>query len=156
MARIYLRFVTKTVVSPTFGNLPLTFIRLMGQVRFKLSNGELSGVYDAIFDTGAPLCVLPPTIWKSIAVDIKVPNASFGGIKRRKECQIRCAVGLVTCVLTDDRGNISRECAMPAFLAKTDPVPLLIGFAGLMENFITHFDYKGNEAWVQEKRKQRV
>jgi hypothetical protein len=38
----------------------------------------------------------------------------------------------------------------PAFLAQTDRVPLIIGFAGLLEKFKNHFDYPADEAWIED------
>jgi hypothetical protein len=48
-------------------------------------------------------------------------------------------------------GNLSPELEILAFLAKTDQVPLILGFAGLLERFPVHFDYEGGEAYIEEK-----
>jgi hypothetical protein len=48
-------------------------------------------------------------------------------------------------------GNLSPELEILAFLAKTDQVPLILGFARLLERFPVHFDYEGGEAYIEEK-----
>jgi len=151
MARVRLYFETKQVVVPQFGNWPVTIIRLMADAQFQLSDGLLTEPIEAIFDTGAPLGVLPRRLWQMLSTKIHVPEATFGGISRRKVCQIRCSIGTVRGCFVDAEGNHTRLYDFPAFLAKTNRVPLIIGFAGLLEKFRNYFDCEANEAWVEER-----
>jgi len=121
----------------------------MADVQFQLSDGSLMEPVEAIFDTGAPLGVLPRRLWCMLSTEIHVPEATFGGISRRKVCQIRCAIGTVRGCLVDAEGNRTRLYDFPAFPAKTNRVPLIIGFAKLLEKFRNTFDYAANEAWVE-------
>ncbi len=151
MKRIGLEFKTRWVISPHFGNWPLPVTRLVAKVQFRLPDSALTEPWEAILDTGAPLSVLPRKLWQGLDTDIHVPEATFGGISRRKVCQIRCSIGTVRGCLVDERGNHTRLYHFPAFLAKTNSVPLIIGFAGLLEKFKTSFDYEADEAWVGER-----
>jgi hypothetical protein len=150
MVRIGLSFRTQQVVSPQFGNWPVTVIRLMAKVQFQLPGGAFTDPWSAILDTGAPFGVLPQRLWRMLETEIHVSEATFGGISRRKVCQIRCSIGTVRGSLIDEAGHRSRIYDFPAFLAKIDRVPLIIGFAGLLEEFTNHFDYKTAKAWVEE------
>jgi hypothetical protein len=93
---------------------------------------------------------LPKSIWRRLNPEINVADASFGGISERKQCQIKCSIGTVTCFLADEQGHRSRDYNIVAFLAKTDKVPLMIGFADLLEHMRSCFHYKTSEAWVED------
>jgi len=150
MAHIKLYFETKQVISSRYGNWPLNIIRLMAKVQFRLSDGYLTQPWEAILDTGAPLSVLPRSLWRDLEKEIHVQKATFGGISRRRYCRIRCSIGSVFGRLVDTEGNRSRIYDFPAFLAKTDRVPLILGFAELLEKFHSDFDYQSGEAWIEE------
>jgi hypothetical protein len=150
MARVELRFETTEAIDPQFGNFPLTVIRLMTNVCFRRPDGSSSEAFEAVVDTGAFVSVLPKYIWREIGREIKVADASFGGISERRQCQIKCSIGTVTCFLTDEWGNRSHDYNIVAFLAKTDKVPLIIGFADLLEHIQSCFHYETGEAWVQD------
>lgn len=151
MAIVKLSFRTQQVVTPQFGNWPLTFIRLVAKVQFQLPDASFTEPWIAVFDTGAPMSVLPKRLWRMLAPEIHVPDATFGGISRRKVCQIRCSIGTVRGRLIDEYGNRTRVYDFPAFLAKIDRVPLIIGFAELLEKFTNHFNYSTHEAWIEEQ-----
>jgi hypothetical protein len=151
MARVSLYFEATRVVSPQFGNWPMTVIRLIAEAEFRLSDGSFTEPLEAIFDTGAPLGVLPPILWRTLDTEIHVPEATFGGISRRKVCQIPCSIGTVHGQLRDEEGNFTGVYDFPAFLARADSVPLILGFAGLLEKFTNHFDYQTGEAWIEER-----
>jgi hypothetical protein len=150
MARIGLYFRTRQIISPQFGNWPVTVIRLMARVEFCLTEGGHTDPWEAILDTGAPVSILPRRLWRTLEKEIHVSEASFGGMSRRKVCQIPCSIGTVRGQLCDYAGHFSRVYDFPAILAKTDRVPLLIGFSGLLDHLVGHFDYQTGEAWVEE------
>jgi len=151
MARIELWFVTWRVVSPRFGQEPVAIIRLMAKVRFRRADGSETEPWEAILDTGAPFGVLPRRLWRDLDTAIRVQETTFGGISQRKVCQIRASFGLVRGQLEDETGSMSQWCEFPVFLAQTDRVPLILGFAGLWEKFKTYFDYAADVAWVEER-----
>ena len=96
------------------------------------------------------MSVLPLRLWRLLDPEIHVADATFGGISQQKVCQIRCSIGTVRGRLIDEDGNRTRVYNFPAFLAKIDRVPLIIGFAELLEKFTNYFNYPTQEAWVEE------
>lgn len=149
---IRLHFRTREVIDPRFGNVPITVIRLMGWIRFRREDGSFAEMVRAIIDSGAFLSVLPQYVWRDLTVNISVADVSFGGINPHPECQIPAALGQVRGVLVDEKGAHSQEITFPAFLAKTNQVPLILGFAGLLAEFKVCFDYKPDEAHIEERR----
>lgn len=151
MARVSLQLISQQVVSTRFGNWPVTVIRLRARTELRQADDSYTRPLKAILDTGAPLAVLPRSLWQTLDTEIHVPEATFGGSSQRKECQIQCSIGTAHLRLCDEAGNVTRVYDVPAFLAKTDRVPLILGFAGLMEDLTIHFDYQKPEAWAEEK-----
>ena len=145
---INLRFDTTELVSPRYAYHPLTIIRLLADVRFVQADGHLSESREAIVDTGAHTSVLPLNLWQRFAVEIDEEDVSFGGINDRPECQIPASLGKVRCFLTDETGQLIPELNVPCFLAKTDRVPLILGFANLLSRFKICFDYENGKAFV--------
>jgi len=129
----------------------MTIIRLMAEAEFRLSDGSFTEPLEAIFDTGAPFGVSPRILGRNLDKEIHVPEATFGGLSRRKVCQIRCSIGTVHGRLCGEEGHFTGVYDFPAFLTKTDRVPLILGFAGLVEKFTTPFDYRTGEAWIEER-----
>lgn len=150
MARIGLWFVTWHVVSPRFGKEPVAVIRLMAKMRFRQVDGVGTEPWEAILDTGAPFGVLPRRLWRHLDTTIRTQETTLGGISQRKVCQIRASFGVVSGQLEDETGSTSQWYDFPVFLAQTDRVPLIIGFAGLLEQFSTYFDYAADVAWIEE------
>jgi len=151
MARVALYFDAKTVRSPRFGDDPFRVIRLLARAQFASAGGRFTEPMEAVVDTGAPLAVLPDSVWRSLEAEVRVPEASFEGISPGQQCQVEVSFGAVRGRLVDADGNSTRMYTFPAFLAKTDRVPLIIGFADLLEKLDNHFNYQTGEAWVQEQ-----
>jgi hypothetical protein len=138
MTQVKLRFDTEWIVSERYGNVPLGVIRLLADVAFRLPTGESTEIYEAILDTGAFVSVLPKYLWKQVKREIWVENTFFSGIKPRKACRVQASFGTVSGYLCDETGNRTRDYEFPAFLAKTDRVPLIVGFAGLLEKLAVY------------------
>lgn len=145
---IKLRFDTIELVSLRYAHHPLTITRLLADVRFVQADGRLSESRDAIVDTGAHTSVLPFSLWQQLAVEIDEEGVAFGGINDRPECRIPASLGKARCFLTDETGQLSPELNIPCFLAKTDRVPLILGFANLLSRFKICFDYEDDEAFA--------
>lgn len=148
---IKLFFTTEEVIDPRFGSVLITVIRLMGRARFRRKDGTLSPGREVLIDMGAFLSVLPRYVWKKLQLNVIAADVFFGGINPRPECQIPASLGEVNGILVDEEGNFSSEFTFPAFLAKTDQVPIILGFAGLLDRVRVCFDYEGEEAYIEEK-----
>jgi len=149
MARVSLYFETHQAQEPEFGR-PLNFIRLMVDVQFVRPDGTLTVSQPAILDTGAPWCVLPRYVWQALDVEIHTAKTRFGGLNKRKVCQIPAAAATVRGRLVDTAGQATQIYAFPAYLAKSDRVPLIVGFADLLECFGVSFNHRTGEAWIEE------
>lgn len=150
MPRINLRFQVSAHPDLSYQNKPLPVVRLVVDVRFRLPSGDFSEVYEAVVDTGAYIAVIPRRIWRRIEREVSTTNVFFGGVKGAKRCQVRADLGTVTCVLSDREGRTPSPTVIPAYLAYTDRVPLLVGFADLLTRCRTTFDPTTGEAWIQE------
>lgn len=124
MARVFLRFETRQGQVAEFGR-SLNLIRLVVGVQFVLPDGTVTASQPAIFDTGAPWCVLPRYVWQPLDVEIHTAETRFGGINKRKVCQIPAAAATVRGRLVDMMGHATRICAFPVYLARSDRVPLI-------------------------------
>ncbi len=149
--RIDLRFDTDWVRSPRYGNVLFPVTRLIAGVQFEQEDGSWSQVHDAMVDTGAFVSVVPQFIWRSLKRVVRAEDIYFGGVSQRKVCQIRSDFGVLVWRLTDAKGRLSSPLTAPAFLAKTNRVSLLLGFAGLLDKLEMHFNYEKGEAWVRER-----
>jgi len=93
--------------------------------------------------------VLPISLWERLAVEIEVEAAPLIGINDRPECQIPASLGQIRCVLTDETGQVSPELWILCFLAQTDRVPIILGFADLLSRFEVCFNYNTGEAFAE-------
>lgn len=150
MARIQLYFDAAELVSEKHGSIPLVVIRLVTHAKFRLDDGGFTQAHWAIVDTGAHTSVLPRHIWQSLEREVHTDSAKLGGINNRPECQIPALIASITCHLTDRGGNRTADTKIPAFLAKSDHVPIILGFASLLERFGTYFHYPTGEAWIEQ------
>ncbi|MDI6795073.1 MAG: hypothetical protein QME81_19765, partial [bacterium] len=100
-------------------------IRLLAKAEFKAKDGW-TDPYIAIVDTGAPLSLIPQSIWEGCEVEILAEH-SLKGVVPRKECVLPVSVGEVSLRIVDEE-NMSRELVVKAYLSRTDRVPLILGF----------------------------
>jgi hypothetical protein len=146
---IKLRFETQELVISRYRYHPLLVIRLIATVRFVQADGSLFESLYAIVDTGAHTSVLPLALWQRLAVEIDAEDIAFGGINDRPECRVPASLGRVKCRLTDETGQLSPELDVPCFLAKTNRVPLILGFAGLLSQFNICFNHATGVAYAE-------
>jgi hypothetical protein len=123
-------------------------IRLFCRVAFKTKTGW-TNPFLAIIDTGAYISVVPHDIW-SVA-DVKIYSDHYvRGLVPKAECKLDVKTGELSGVLVD-RQNASKEYKFLAFLAsKDDSMPLILGFAELLEELKLFSDPTTNTAWLEE------
>lgn len=124
-------------------------IRLKSFIQLKTQNGW-SKPYDAIVDTGAPCSLIPSSIWKEVK-HILIADHKVQGISRNPKCRIPAKIGKVTCILSDEDGNQTKELEIYSFLALTGEVPLILGFKNLLSEFSVYFDYHKLEAYIKSR-----
>lgn len=146
MVKLY--FKTTTVISKEYDNVPIKVIRLKGDIKFVKKDGTLTKPFKAIIDTGAHTSILSKTIWKDIKKDIKTRKAQISGLNPERECSIPSLLANVAGIMIDETGEKTDIIKFPAFLAKTDRIPLVLGFGGLLEKFDICSDYSNGEAYL--------
>ena len=154
MGCIGLRFETRQVRSPRYGRRPVRITRVLSTARFRGQDDNADAAWEAIIDTGAPLGLLPRRVWCDAAVDMIVADSTLGGISQRKVCRVPAPFGVVQGCLEDASGKHTQWYPFPVFLAKTNRVPLIIGFAGMLDRLRVVVDYPSGAAWVEERTAQ--
>lgn len=121
--------------------------RLIARVAFATPDGSATDKKRAIVDTGAPLALLPRSIWEQCAVKI-MGQSTVGGIVPKPECQLAVHMGEVTCFLPAEDGA-TVATTLKAYLAPVDEVSLLLGFEGLLDCFRLVVDYPARNAFLE-------
>lgn len=124
-------------------------IRLKCGIQLKTSRGW-SEPYSGIIDTGAHISAIPSSIWKEGVIALQKGKYVLFGLSKKQECALHGEIAEVTLIVVDEVGNQIGELSLPAFLAETDQIPLILGFSGLLEKVSLYFDYKQNVAYVEE------
>lgn len=122
-------------------------IRIVAQVCFKTKDNQWTRPYSAIIDTGAPVSLIPVSIWKEI--DVKIfTDYRISGIVPNKGSSIPVKVGNATCTIIDRKASTG-DLNINAYLTLTDKVPLIIGFDNLLTDLKLVSDYKTKLAYLE-------
>ncbi len=130
--------------------VPHTQIRLMSSVVFVNQNKRtLSKPYSGILDTGAPITVIPHSIWKDIYVR-KLTKRYLSGINPEKQCKILCDIGGILLQLVDENDNRSSTFPCLAYLvpAQYDTVPLILGVDRCLDRFKLEVNFVTQHAYL--------
>ncbi len=147
MANINLLFeIHKNAISVN-NKLNYDLIRLRSGLKLKTKEG-FSEIYSAIVDTGAHISLLPLSVWKEVECE-KVGECKLSGVSDENGF-VPVDVGKVHYVLTDNLGNKTKEMSMLTFLARTDKVPLILGFKDVLDKLGMHFNFNKNIAYAEE------
>lgn len=141
--------VKSTVVGPRMEIMPI--IRLIANMVLRLRDNGFTPLQRAIVDTGSYWSVVPRELWTLCAVDIIEPNSPIIGFAPDEVCHIPASIGKISGIIFDDEGHETRLLTFPAFLAHTDDVPLVLGFADLLSEFQVRFDYRTKSAYLDER-----
>ncbi len=149
MTQIALKIETTYVVLDQ--DISYNEIRLIATTVFVHKNRKSwSKDYDAIVDTGAPLTVVPHSIWRNLHVKICRP-AWPGGIHPGESCKILCSVGMILLKLADNLGKQSKVFVCRAYLLPKnfDSVPLVLGYNTCLERFKLVANPRKDEAYLE-------
>ncbi|MBC8229751.1 hypothetical protein H8E77_09415 [bacterium] len=141
--------VKSTFVGPRMEIMPI--IRIMANMVLCLQDGGFTPLQQAIVDTGSYWSVVPQELWTACAVDIIEPNAPIIGFAPDEVCHIPASIGRISGKILDDEGHETRLLTFLAFLAHTDDVPLVLGFADILSEFQVRFDYRTRTAYLDER-----
>ena len=141
--------VKSTFVGPRMEIMPI--IRIMANMVLCLQDGGFTPLQQAIVDTGSYWSVVPQELWTLCAVDIIEPNAPIIGFASDEVCHIPASIGRISGKILDDEGHETQLLTFLAFLAHTDDIPLVLGFADLLAEFQVRFDYRTRTAYLDER-----
>ena len=133
----------KEVAFSEYIDLDINAIRLCVNLIFKC-NKKFTDSYRFIVDTGAPLSLVPPYIWKDCDTRIIRPS-QITGVVPLPECSLPVTLAEIVCKLVDQNSE-SREFKIKAHLAHTDEVPMIVGFKDLLDCMKLEMDYKNKSA----------
>jgi hypothetical protein len=122
-------------------------VRLVTRTAFAAPNGAVTDMKHAVIDTGAPLSLLPKSIWKQCAVKV-LGQSTIRGIVPKPECELPVKMGEVTCFLPAEDGIVV-SITLNAYLAPIDGISLLLGFGGLLDRFRLVVDYSVRNAYLE-------
>jgi hypothetical protein len=124
----------------------LFIYRLWGRVRFLRDSGW-SEDHLALIDTGAPYSVIPASLWPAMQ-SRTILDAPLRGIVPGKTAELRAVLSHVSARLLDER-NASPTLCLSAMLVRTEPVPLILGWAGLLDRSRLVIDSKKRASWLE-------
>ncbi|MDP2913101.1 MAG: hypothetical protein Q8N91_03740 [Candidatus Omnitrophota bacterium] len=124
-------------------------IRLLSVIEFKHRAGW-SGPYDAIIDTGSPLSVFPASIQEKCDARL-LYKTKISGIVPDKACSLSAKLCLLTFRLSD-KYSVTKPIESKAYIADSDKIPLILGFADFLEKFDISIRYakKSSSLFISE------
>lgn len=112
--------------------IAVPIIRLFSVIEFKCRS-QWNGPYDAIIDTGSPLSVFPASIQGKCDARI-LHKTKISGIVPDKSCSLSAKLCLLTYRLSD-KNSVTKPIESKAYIAESDSIPLILGFADFLEKF---------------------
>lgn len=111
-------------------NITLPVIRLYGLLEFRHQN-SWSDLYHAIIDTGSPVSIFPAYIQKECDTQL-LHQTKISGLVPDEKCNLSAKLVNMTFRLRD-KDRASKPIRSKAYLADTDKIPLILGFATVLE-----------------------
>jgi hypothetical protein len=149
VCRINLRFYEIPEPDLLKAGIHLDLIRLVCDLRFATSQGW-ADVERAIIDTGAPVSMIPRSIWRRVAVHLLSPKEfELYGISTEEQeyPSVPARLGVVECTLLDE-SRVSPPLRLKAYLMPDDATPLALGFEGLLTRCKLVLNYPDQEAFL--------
>jgi hypothetical protein len=129
-------------------NEGMTVTRVVAYVGLLKNDGELLKVR-AIVDIGAPVSLIPFSVWSWCPVELG-KQRFVQLVSGRKECDLEVYEGKVTIALFDEAGNMLLSgLTIEVDLCATSGMPTLLGVHDFLERGCLHVDYRKGEAWVE-------
>lgn len=109
-------------------------LRFTCQVRLSTLPGVSA---TALVDTGAPLTLLPRQVWERSESDIEFLATSSGwsAIRGLGGASVPCRLARIHIMLADPTPSHSAWLRVPAQLAETNAVPVILGVAGFLDTY---------------------
>lgn len=126
----------------------MTAARLATRISFRGESGW-TDFQIAIVDTGAPISLLPRSIWQSIDRRV-LATVRVGGLADKPENRIGADLAMIRCVLSDGQSTIG-PYEMTALLAHTDTAPALLGLSGVLESTDLFISLRRDDAYLEQQ-----
>lgn len=124
-------------------NIVLPTIRLLGLVEFKHGN-NWSKPYRIIIDTGSPASVFPSYIQEKCDTHL-IHQTIISGLVPNEKCSLPAKLVSLTLRLSD-RDKVSKPIFSKAYITTTDKIPLILGFADILERYKLVVNYPQKKA----------
>lgn len=141
--QILLNFSLKYDLELLDKGIVLPIIRLLGVIEFK-SGDKWSNPYDVIVDTGSPVSVFPSSIQEKTDIHF-LHETRISGIVPHKDCSLSAKLVELSFRLSD-KDKVSKPIKSKAYIAATDKIPLIVGFADILEKFDLYISYAKKKA----------
>jgi len=126
----------------------MTIIRVVAYVGF-WTGDEYDRSETAIVDIGAPVSVIPFSVWSWCPVELG-KQRFIQLISGRQECDLEVYEGELTIALFDEAGNMLLSgLTIKVDLSATSGMPTLLGVYDFLERGCLHVDYRTGEAWFE-------
>ena len=111
--------------------ITLPIIRLIGLIEFKHGN-DWTKPYDVIVDTGSPVSVFPKSIKERC--DIRpLYHTRISGLVPDDKCSLPAELAILSFRLRD-KNNVTKPLQATVYIAATNKIPLILGFANVLED----------------------
>lgn len=124
-------------------NIVLPTIRVLGKIEFKRGNAW-SDPYKLIIDTGSPVSVFPAYIEKECDTQL-LHQTRISGLVPGEKCSLSAKLVNLTFRLSD-KDKVSKPILSKAYIATTDKIPLILGFASVLEQTQLFVNYPQKKA----------
>lgn len=143
--QISLRFGVKYDLELFEKNITTPIIRILGQIEFK-HNDIWSDPYEAIIDTGSPASVFPAYIQKECDIQL-LYQTTISGLASDERCNLSAKLVNLTFRLSD-KNKVSKPIFSKAYITARDKIPLILGFAGILEKYKLVVDYPQQKVFL--------
>ena len=127
-------------------NIEVWLRRITIQVVFKKQKG-FSQPYESIVDTGAPVSIIPPSIWEECEKEI-IGGYKIQGLVPKKGAYIDVKIANIYCVLLDEH-KTTDILPIKAYLSLEPKVPLVLGFESFLSKGKLYSDCKTKDGYIE-------
>jgi len=125
----------------------VTATRIVAIVNFTVQQGPTAYETIALVDTGAPLSLIPKSVWRNIRYEMLAP-LMVGGLADKPGRRFAADLALIECAVSDGNSTIG-PFRIHALLAKNDNVPSLLGLSGVLEQVDLSVSLRDNTAHLE-------
>lgn len=126
-------------------------IRLLSDVVFHpIDRTEKDLPFLGIIDTGAPMSIIPYSIWSRCSTEIIQEESYVSGIMPGPDHMMKTKIGIISAELWDKTGS-HYPISFHAHFAPIKKVPLVLGMQDLLQKGVMHIDVRGGNNWLEFK-----